>query len=99
VSDNFSKLHETAGILVHSDKTEQWDTSCLLPEELDLALMDSRIALEPLVICKAGKASPIIRDEPADLVLQSVRDGSGKLVQINCLLGIFFCRWLQGLWR
>ena len=89
VSDNFSKLHETAGILVHSDKTEQWDTSCLLPEELDLALMDSRIALEPLVICKAGKASPIIRDEPADLVLQSVRDGSGKLVQINCLLGIF----------
>ena len=89
VSDNFSQLHDTAGILVNSDDREQWDTACLLPEELDIAQMDTRLSLEPLVVCKAGKASPVIRDEPADLVMQAIRDKSGKLVQVNCLLGIF----------
>jgi len=88
-SDSFSTLHDTVGVLAETAGNETWDTACLLPDGLDLSLMDQRINLEPLVVCKAGKASPVIRDEPADLIMQTVRDKSGKLIQLNCILGIF----------
>ena len=88
-SDNFTVLHEPVGILADRPGYKGWDTSCLLPEGLDLAQMDKRLTLEPLMVCKAGKASPIIRNEPADLMMQTVRDSSGQVVRINCLLGIF----------
>ncbi len=89
VSDGFTVLHDTAGILATAPDSDPWTTACLLPEGLNLSQMDSRLALEPLVVCKAGKASPVIRDEPADLVIQAVRDAKGKLTHIHCLLGIF----------
>ncbi len=89
VSDNFSVLHDPAGILISTSDNDPWSTACLLPEGLNLAQMDARLALEPLVVCKAGKASPVIRDEPADLVLQAIRNDKGQLIQIHCLLGIF----------
>ncbi|MFK8083637.1 MAG: NAD-glutamate dehydrogenase [Granulosicoccus sp.] len=87
--DGFSSLHDGAGILANVPEHEPWNIACLLPEGLNLAQMDKRMSLEPLVVCKAGKASPVIRDEPADLVMQAVRNDKGELVQLNCLLGIF----------
>ena len=87
--DKFSTLHDTAGILSMCEGIESWDTACLLPDGLDLTQMDKRMTIEPLVVCKAGRTSPVIRNEPADLVMQAIRDDSGQLIQINCLLGIF----------
>ncbi|MFK7992588.1 MAG: NAD-glutamate dehydrogenase [Granulosicoccus sp.] len=89
VEDNFSQLHEAAGILANTSGQEPWDVACLLPEGLNIVQMDKRLSLEPLVVCKAGKASPVIRNEPADLVMQAKRNATGELVQLNCLLGIF----------
>ena len=88
-ADNFTLLHDTAGILAPTEGIETWSTACLLPDGLDIMQVDKRLGLEPLVVCKAGKASPVIRDEPADLIMQAVHDEKGQLVQINCLLGIF----------
>lgn len=88
-SDNFSTLHDAVGILAEAPGNEPWNTACLLPDGLDLTQIDQRMTLEALVVCKAGKASPVIRDEPADLIMQPVRDKTGKLIQLNCMLGIF----------
>ncbi len=89
VADGFTQLHKAAGILSTSPEHEPWNVSCLLPEGLDVTQMDKRLTLEPLMVCKAAKASPIIRDEPADLIMHAVRDPEGNLIQLNCLLGIF----------
>ena len=88
-ADNFTLMHDTAGILASHSDVEPWSTACLLPDGLDLAQTDRRLGLEPLLVCKAGKSSPVIRNEPADLVLQAVRSDDGQIQQINCLLGIF----------
>ena len=89
VADGFTKLHKTAGILATSPENQPWGVSCLLPEGLDVTQMDKRLTLEPLMVCKAAKASPIIRDEAADLIMHAVRDPEGNLIQLNCMLGIF----------
>ena len=87
--DKFSKLHDASGILAKAPGNKPWDIACLLPEGLDLVQMDKRLTLESLMVCKAGKASPVIRDEPADLIMQAVRNAKGELVQIKCVIGIF----------
>ena len=89
VADGFTQLHKTAGILATSPENQPWDVGCLLPEGLDVTQMDKRLTLEPLMVCKAAKTSPIIRDEPADLIMHAVRDPKGNLIQLNCMLGIF----------
>jgi len=81
-SDNFTTLHDCAGILSSGSQT------ALLPSGLDPHQLAQHLAHEPLVVSKASQRSPIIRNEMADLIVHVICDAQGNVKQLDCVLGI-----------
>ena len=74
------------GIFDGDSGAPQWPVASLIPDESLLALAETK---ESLLFCKATQHAPVIRDEPADLILILHRDADLKIVRITCLLGLF----------
>ncbi len=88
-SDGFSEFHNSAGILDCTLISPSWNIASLLPAGLDATQINQTFCEETLVICKAGQASPIMRNEPADLVIKASCDNSGKVATLECIVGLF----------
>ncbi len=82
---NGSEISDALGILDSSLGELAWSVSDLLPEDA-IRLFDGD---DELVVLKAGRVSPVIRDEFADLVLVPERDGAGNIVALDCTVGLF----------
>ncbi|MGQ7843221.1 NAD-glutamate dehydrogenase [Granulosicoccus sp. 3-233] len=87
--DNFSALHEALGVLRGNDGVEAWSTHDLMPDGLNSQTLDQAFADDAPVVCKAGHVSPVIRNEPADLIMHAQRDSQGQLTHVNCIVGVF----------
>ncbi len=90
VTDGTGLLGETAG-------RHRWAIDDVLPPRIDLRHVDTDV---DVVVCKAGRAAPLIRDEEADLVLVVRRDGASdgagdgavdgeRIVAVDAVLGLF----------
>ncbi|NND89900.1 MAG: NAD-glutamate dehydrogenase [Granulosicoccus sp.] len=88
-ADGFNVLHNPQGIIEGSAGLAGWTTADLLPDGLDAEALERAFAEDSLVICKAAHASPVIRNEPADLVMYAQRDKSGRLTHLDCIIGLF----------
>ncbi len=86
---NFHTLNATLGILDQQACTSCWETIDLLPDGLNVAELGTVFSDDPLVVCKSGRVSPIIRNEPADMILHACHDASGKLTRLRCVVGLF----------
>ena len=80
------ELADTLGLLDGSAGALAWARDDFLPARLDTRLVDDDVAV---IVCKAARASPLIRDEATDLVIVTQRDEQGRLTEIECLLGLF----------
>ncbi len=87
--DGFSELYERLGILAENTGIDPQCTSELLPEGLEPATLIKRFAQDSLIVCKSGLCSPVIRDEPADLIIHVQRDANGQPTQLDCIVGLF----------
>jgi len=85
----FSELKSASGILDQHSGAGAWTTADLLPDGLDLRALATTFGEDPLVVCKSGRLSPIIRTEPADMVIHATRDKAGKITQLRCVVGLF----------
>ena len=81
-----TELADTLGLLDGSAGSVAWARDDFLPSRLDTRLVDDDVSV---IVCKAGRASPLIRDEAADLVIVTQRDADGTLTEVHCLLGLF----------
>lgn len=88
-ADGFSTLHNTFGVLDNDAINAAWTTSDILPDGYDAQTLESVFNNDELIVCKSGFNSPIIRNEPADLIIHAVRDNSGKIIQLRCCVGLF----------
>lgn len=75
-------LSDPLGILDGDAGSATWSVDDLLPEEIPVLEAE-------VIICKAGKGSPLIRDEHADLILMPNRDENGGLISIDAITGLF----------
>ncbi|ASJ75581.1 NAD-glutamate dehydrogenase [Granulosicoccus antarcticus] len=89
LGDGFTALHHSTGVVHGSEQLSGWNTADLMPDGLDGESLDTAFADNAPVVCKAGHASPIIRNEPADLIMYARRDANGKLTHIDCIVGLF----------
>lgn len=87
--DNFSAFHDPLGVLRGNEDVEAWSTHDLMPEGLDTKALERVFADHAPVVCKAGHQSPVIRNEPADLIMHAQRDSNDQLIQISCIVGVF----------
>lgn len=88
-SDSFQTLHDATGVLKSSDFLPAWQAAQLIPNGLTPEQIDQALVDETLMVCKAGQAAPVIRNEPADLIVHVIRDSAGKLLRLNCVVGVF----------
>lgn len=88
-SSDFTQLHNSKGILDVSQTSQPWSINDLLPAGLDASQIDQAFCVETLVVCKAGKVSPVIRNDPADLVIKATCDEDGHVVALECIVGLF----------
>lgn len=87
--DGFSSMMNTLGILDEDAMDARWNTSDLLPEGYDAQTLEAVFNNDELVVCKSGMTSPIIRNEPADLIIHAQRDKNGKINLLRCSVGLF----------
>jgi len=88
-SDEFTELHQAAGILDSTQMPQPWSIADLLPEGLDATQINNTFCEETLVICKAGQAAPVMRNEPADLVIKATCGKNGQVATLECVVGLF----------
>ncbi|MFK7854029.1 MAG: NAD-glutamate dehydrogenase [Granulosicoccus sp.] len=88
-SDEFRQLQDARGILRTHETISTWQVDDLIPNGLTLADLDIALNGQPLVVCKAGRIAPVIRNEPADMILHAIRDNAGKLESLQCIVGVF----------
>lgn len=87
--DGFSTLHNTLGVLNSDALNAAWSTSDILPDGYDAQKLEFVFDNDELIVCKSGFTSPIIRNEPADLIIFAQRDQSGNIIQLRCCVGLF----------
>lgn len=87
--DGFSTLTNTLGVLDGNALNAAWATSDILPDGYDAQTLESVFNDDELIVCKSGFTSPIIRNEPADLIIFAQRNQSGKITQLRCCVGLF----------
>lgn len=80
------RIESALGILAADAGMAAWTIEDLLSKDLASMFIDDH---DEVVICKASRSSPVVRDEPADLILVPERDAAGKLVSINAIVGLF----------
>ncbi len=88
-ADCFATMQNTLGILDGEALEASWKTSDVLPDGYDAQKLESVFDNDELVVCKSGITSPIIRNEPADLIIHAERDASGKITLLRCSVGLF----------
>ncbi|MBX2879002.1 MAG: NAD-glutamate dehydrogenase [Granulosicoccus sp.] len=88
-SDQFRNLHDACGVLKKNQALPLWQASELVPDGLGIEQIQNALADEKLLVCKAGRCTPVIRNEPADLIIQIIRDESNKLIALECVVGVF----------
>lgn len=88
-ADGFSALHDVHGIMAERAGDSQWHSTDLLPEGLGGSTLDEAFGDMSLIICKTGRHSPIIRNEPADMVIHVQRDSNGSISRLDCIVGLF----------
>ena len=79
-------LEGPLGVLDPSAAEVAWSTEDILSADVASMFTDDH---DGLIVCKAAREAPLVRDEPADLVLVAERDGSGRVVSIDCTVGLF----------
>jgi len=79
-------IEKALGILDADAGAAAWTTTDLLTNDLASMFIDDH---DEVVICKASRSSPVVRDEPADLILVPEREPGGKLIAINTIVGLF----------
>jgi len=87
--DGFSTLQNALGILDGDALNAAWSTSDILPDGYDAQTLESVFDDDELLVCKSGLSSPIIRDEPASLIIFAQRNKSGKIIKLRCCVGLF----------
>jgi glutamate dehydrogenase len=87
--DGFSTLRNTLGVLDSDALNTGWSTSDILPDGYDAQTLEAVFNDDELIVCKSGFSSPIIRNEPTDLIIFAQRDQSGKIIQLRCCVGLF----------
>ncbi|MFK7856305.1 MAG: NAD-glutamate dehydrogenase [Granulosicoccus sp.] len=87
--DAFSNLHDSSGILDETKMAQPWKLADLLPADLDNNKINEIFSKQALVMCKASHLSPVIRNEPADLVIKVSHDQSGQVTTLECIVGLF----------
>lgn len=80
------ELASPLGVLADADGAAAWAIDDFLPVRLDGQFVDDDVSV---IVCKAGRASPLIRNEAADLIIVAHRDDRGRIQSIDCLLGLF----------
>jgi len=74
------------GLLDAAAGTAAWSVEDLLATDVDSMFDDEHGSV---IVCKAAREAPLLRHEPADLVLSPERDAAGKVISVDCTLGIF----------
>ena len=74
------------GILDASAADAAWSAEDLLASDVASMFTDEH---DGVIVCKAARTSPLVRDEPADLVLVAERDAAGAVSSIDCIVGLF----------
>lgn len=88
-SDGFSKFHHSSGILDSKLMPQSWSIADLLPAGLDATQINETFCAETLVMCKAAHPSPVMRNEPADLLFKASCDSTGQVAKLECIVGLF----------
>ncbi len=81
-----SALSEQTGLLAEGADRSAWVSDDFLPPRIDQSRFDQDIRV---FLCKAGRVSPLIRHEHADLLIVAEWDVSGALREIDCIVGLF----------
>lgn len=92
--DGFSTLNNSLGILNEEALNEEaltadWSATDILPEGYNTQTLEIVFDNDELIVCKSGLTSPIIRNEPADLVIFAQRNDSGSIILLRCCVGLF----------
>ena len=74
------------GVLDPAIGETAWSIEDLLAADVSAMFTDEH---EGVIVCKAARTSPLLRDEPADLVLVAERDPDGVVTSVECILGLF----------
>ncbi len=88
-NSQLAELHAACGILDTRVGSGAWSTADLLPDGLDNNALLAAFGEEPLLVCKSGRLSPIIRNEPADMIIHASRDKAGNITKLHCVVGLF----------
>lgn len=81
-----TKLSEQIGLLDSEADRITWVSDDFLPPRIDAARFDPDLSV---FLCKAGRVSPLIRHEHADLIMIAERDEAGRLQGFDCIVGLF----------
>ncbi len=79
-------LSEQTGLLAQDAGRATWVCDDILPARLDAAGFDPDLSV---FLCKAGRVSPLIRHEHADLIMIADRNDAGALLAVDCIVGLF----------
>ena len=74
------------GLLDPAAGPAAWSTGDLLADDVASMFADEHGAV---IVCKAARESPLLRTEPADLLLVPERNAAGDVVSIDAVLGLF----------
>lgn len=81
-----TQLSDQTGLLAENAAPVSWVRDDFLPPRLDLLGFDDDLSV---FIGKAGRDSPLIRHEHADLVLFAERNTNNRICSFDCILGLF----------
>jgi len=80
------ELSQQTGLMATDAGRAAWVCDDFLPGRLDAAGFDPDLSV---FLCKAGRVSPLIRHEHADLIMIAERDDKGVLLAVDCIVGLF----------